>query len=80
MDLARFPVTESLHGSWRFALDKDDVGVEQKWYSMRLGDTIVLPGILQEQGYGDEVTAETEWASSLHDPLWYLRDEYIKYA
>lgn len=80
MDLAKFPVTESLHGSWRFALDKDDVGVEQKWYSMRLGDTIVLPGILQEQGYGDEVTAETEWASSLHDPLWYLRDEYIKYA
>lgn len=37
---------------------------------------ISIPGILQAQGYGDDVTKETPWVSGLHDPLWYERGEY----
>lgn len=37
---------------------------------------IVIPGILQAQGYGDEIGFDTPWVSGLHDPLWYVRDEY----
>lgn len=38
--------------------------------------TIVLPGILQAQGYGDVISEETPWVSGLHDALWYQREEY----
>ncbi|MDO4326218.1 MAG: hypothetical protein Q4E24_09330 [bacterium] len=38
--------------------------------------TIVLPGILQGQGYGDAISKETPWVSGLHDALWYQREEY----
>jgi hypothetical protein len=38
--------------------------------------TVQLPGILQSQGYGFPITKDTPWMSSLHDPLWYQREEY----
>lgn len=38
--------------------------------------TILLPGILQGQGYGDVISIDTEWISGLHDPFWYEREEY----
>ncbi|WP_313076328.1 hypothetical protein [Lacrimispora sp.] len=37
---------------------------------------ITLPGILQGQGYGDEIQKDTPWVSGLHDPFWYEREEY----
>lgn len=40
---------------------------------------IRLPGILQAAGYGDPITRETPWVSTLHDSFWYTQEEY-KYA
>jgi hypothetical protein len=40
---------------------------------------IRLPGILQSQGYGDKITPNTKWVSSLHDSHWYEREEYRYY-
>jgi len=87
MDESCFQVDEeevgnvlSLHGKWRFCIDREDRGIIDEWYKKRLSDGITLPGTLQSQGYGDDISTETEWVSSLHDPLWYLRDEYKKYA
>lgn len=37
---------------------------------------INLPGILQGQGYGEEIKKDTQWVSGLHDPFWYEREEY----
>jgi hypothetical protein len=37
---------------------------------------ISIPGILQGQGYGDEIQKDTPWISGLHDPFWYEREEY----
>ena len=44
-----------LAGKWRFALDRTDAGIGEKWFAKDLPDKIQLPGILQAQGYGDDI-------------------------
>jgi beta-galactosidase len=70
----------SLAGRWRFALDRADQGLAERWYSRALAGQIRLPGSLQAQGFGDDITATTEWTGALHDPLWAKRAEYQAYA
>ena len=42
---------------------------------------IQLPGILQTQGYGDEITAETQFVAALpRDMRWYLLPQYKAYT
>lgn len=72
--------TIDIAGEWRLALDRQDVGQTQEWWKREFSDPIRLPGSLQEQGYGDTLTAETDWMSGLHDSLWYLRDEFAAYT
>src|SRR5947209_54723 len=52
----------SLAGNWRFMIDRSDAGAQAGWFTKPLAvDThISLPGILQTQGFGDEVTADTK--------------------
>lgn len=80
MNITKLPISQLLHGLWRFKLDPSDLGVTQEWFNAKLSDNITLPGTLQEQGYGEEVSINTEWVSSLHDPNWYLREEYSNYT
>jgi hypothetical protein len=68
-----------LSGTWRFKLDSQDVGVEQKWDAEILPDTINLPGTLQAQGYGNDISVETEWTGGIHDKSWYEDDKYAPY-
>ena len=70
----------NLAGMWRFALDRVDVGVKEQWFSRGLPDRIALPGLLQAQGYGDEISTNTPWVLSLYDRLWYLREDYKAYT
>jgi hypothetical protein len=49
----------SLIGSWRFELDPTDSGLRQQWFNRDLRDRIQLPGILQAQGFGNEISIET---------------------
>src|SRR5436190_3125825 len=69
-----------LSGQWRFALDRSDVGIAEQWFTRSLQDRINLPGVLQSQGYGDEISAKTPWVLSLYDRNWFLRAEYKQYA
>lgn len=62
----------SLAGQWDFQLGYENA----EPLSVPFQDKIQIPGILQAQGYGDDISAVTPWVSSLHDPLWYLREEY----
>lgn len=57
----------SLAGTWRFALDRSNAGVSAGWFTKPLAahSHISLPGILQTQGFGDEITAETEFVAAL---------------
>ena len=71
----------SLAGTWRFALDRDDTGVKDQWFSHDLTDHITLPGILQSQGYGDDISVDTPWVAALpRDMRWYLLPQYKAYT
>ena len=63
----------SLAGAWRFAMDRSDTGVNEKWVAKILPDKIQLPGILQAQGFGDDISTNTPWVSSLGDAWWKIQ-------
>jgi hypothetical protein len=44
--------TIPLAGTWRFALDPNNVGVEQQWFAHGFGDTVRLPGTTDENHKG----------------------------
>lgn len=69
-----------LEGTWRFALDRDDAGIAQKWFTQELEDRIKLPGILQAQGYGDEISVSTPWVLGLGGEWWKLQPEELRNA
>ncbi|HWW74729.1 MAG TPA: hypothetical protein VNZ44_04985, partial [Pyrinomonadaceae bacterium] len=69
-----------LAGEWRFALDRGDAGVRERWFGRELPGRISLPGALQSQGYGDEISTQTPWVLSLYDRFWFLREDYKAYA
>ena len=75
---------QSLAGEWRFALDRYDMGAgDEVWYKADLGSTthITLPGILQTQGYGDDIEATTQFVAALpRDMRWYLLPQYAPYT
>jgi len=61
----------SLAGEWLFQLDRNNVGIEQKWFERKLSEHIRLPGSLPEQGFGDDVSAETRWTGDIVDKSWF---------
>ena len=67
-------------GEWRFALDRADTGITAHWFKNGLPDKIQLPGILEAQGYGDEINLHTPWVLSLYDHEWFLRSDYAAYT
>lgn len=70
----------NLQGSWQFALDKEDKGIKEKWFDQKLADKINLPGVLQSQGYGNDISTDTPWVLSLYDKNWFLREDYKEFA
>ena len=73
---AQSAFTVDLRGDWQFTLDKQDRGITEKWFDQNLTERIKLPGVLQAQGFGDEISKETPWVLSLYDKNWSLRREY----
>jgi beta-galactosidase len=69
----------SLAGPWRFELDRADAGLAEHWFERTLKATIQLPGALQNEGFGDEVTAETRWTGDVGADRWRTRPEYVEY-
>lgn len=62
----------SLAGDWNFAIDRDDVGLQEEWYKKDLsGETIELPGSMAENLKGDDITLHTEWTASVYDSSWF---------
>lgn len=67
------PRAQSLAGEWRFALDRTDAGVNEAWFNRDLTDRIKLPGVLQSQGYGNDIATNTPWVVALGDAWWKLQ-------
>ncbi len=72
--------TIPLAGEWRFALDRSDAGTNEQWFAKNLPDKIRLPGVLEAQGYGDEIGIHTPWVLTLYDHFWYLRADYAAHT
>lgn len=69
----------SLAGPWRFALDRQDAGLAERWQARTLEQSIQLPGALQTQGYGDDISVETQWTANVNDRTWYESPAFAKY-
>ena len=71
--------SRSLAGEWNFALDSNDVGIQENWAAKPLGDRINLPGSLQAQGKGEDISVNTQWTGDIVDRSWYNEERYAKY-
>lgn len=56
---------------------KENTGIPVRRLDRKPDGMVELPGILQDQGYGEVISRDTEWVSGLHDPFWYQREEYL---
>ncbi|MBZ9936913.1 hypothetical protein LB518_11445 [Mesorhizobium sp. BR1-1-16] len=67
-----------LEGTWSFALDPDSRGEAEGWFRTELGDTIALPGSVDEARKTPLSTGETMAHLSRRHPYvgkaWYARD------
>ncbi len=50
-----------LDGNWQFRIDRKDEGINDKWFDKTFDETIKLPGSMTQRGFGDDITADTEW-------------------
>jgi len=73
------PATLPLGGQWRFQLDRQNAGLDARWFERQLPDTINLPGSLPGQGIGDPVTLETKWVGGIVDKSFFTAPEYARY-
>jgi len=69
----------SLAGQWRFQLDSEDAGIDQRWYSRALSGKVLLPGVLAAQGIGDDVSVDTRWIGGIVDRSWFTEKRYAPY-
>ena len=67
----------SLAGEWSFEMDRSDEGGKARWFTRELADRIKLPGVLQAQGYGDEISVDTPWVVGLGGEWWKLQPEEL---
>ena len=86
------PQSLSLAGEWRFALDRSaeqlgrgggappppGEGIAREWFKRELPDRIRLPGILEAQGYGDEISTDTPWVLTLGDAWWKIQPSGLR--
>jgi hypothetical protein len=53
-------------------------GIAQQWFARTLTNRIRLPGILQAQGYGDDISTSTPWVLTLGDAWWKLQPAALR--
>lgn len=68
-----------LKGKWLFKLDAQNKGVQEEWYLHDFQDEVRLPGCLQEQGFGNDVTIDTKWYGGSNNRLWATHPIYEKF-
>ena len=68
----------SLSGIWDFKLDKDSVGISEKWYNQNLPETIYLPGTTDESKFGEKTDGSDfgilTRAYKYYGPAWYQKE------
>ncbi|MFU8893425.1 MAG: sugar-binding domain-containing protein [Luteolibacter sp.] len=73
--------TLSVAGEWRFQLDGKNEGIEGKWFTRKLDDTVILPGTTDTNAKGNQTTHRPadrlarKW--TWIGPAWYQHDVTI---
>ena len=68
-----------LSGSWSFAIDSLDKGIQEQWYNHSLPESIHLPGSMATNNKGDDVSLHTAWTGGLWNIDWFKDAGYAKY-
>jgi hypothetical protein len=68
-----------LSGTWAFELDPEDRGLAEGWHTRTLTHAIQLPGCLQAQGYGYDISVDTPWTGDIHYQAWFTEARYERY-
>ena len=76
--------TIPLAGTWRFRLDPENAGVQKKWFTERLDDSVTLPGttdtnqkgVFKDEHAVDRLSRIWYWKG----PAWYQREVVIPEA
>jgi beta-galactosidase len=71
--------TVSLSGQWRFQLDREGTGERERWFERSLTQRIHLPGALQNEGFGDDITVDTKWVGDVGIDRWKRGPQYDRY-
>ena len=69
----------NLEGTWRFAIDRQEVGISEQWYLQKLPDYVQLPGSMLSNGKGDAVNLGTPWTGSLFDKSFFTEKKFNRY-
>ena len=68
-----------LSGVWRFETDPGDQGLVSFWENRALAERIRLPGLLQAQGFGEDVTVDTKWTGQIVDRSFFTSPRFAPY-
>ncbi|TCC91763.1 beta-glucuronidase [Pedobacter frigiditerrae] len=71
--------TISVQGKWRFKIDANDEGLKAKWFNIVLPETINLPGSMNENFKGEDITLKTKWTGSIYDSSYFYNPSLAKY-
>lgn len=70
----------SLDGEWLFRIDPNDQGIREEWFDKTFSEYIYLPGALQNQGYGNDITSQTDWVTNENESgLWFTHPMYAPF-
>jgi hypothetical protein len=72
----------NLSGAWTLALDPEDRGELMRWYAATLptpAGALTLPGSIQAQGYGDDISLDTPWTGTIVDRSLFDDPRYAPY-
>ena len=61
-------------------MDRSDAGVTGNWPGTTLTDKINIPGVLQAQGYGDDISLDTPWVGPLGAQSWRTNPELSRFT
>src|SRR3990167_6817275 len=78
-EVARTQGSLDLAGVWQFQLDAADAGIRERWFDRTLPQQVRLPGALQAQGFGDEVSIDTKWTGDIIDRSYFTDPRMAKY-
>ncbi|MBA4166015.1 MAG: beta-galactosidase [Chitinophagaceae bacterium] len=68
-----------LSGEWDFEIDSLDDGVKNAWFSKNLTDKIKLPGSMNTNGKGNDITINTNWTGNFWNSKWFTDTAFEKY-